>query len=195
MPPYNHVVECSADLRRWPYDTHICKAMMGSWSHTNEEINISLMEPGVRSESKEICIKSPNSVQFFFPYTQLVENVRNYLSLYFDKYALRREENVSDKIYRSEKKSLFYVQNFHTMSDLKKVSEESPQFHAYTFTDFKLLWTCLKLPQIFSSNFSSKCNESPFGTFGINTCRRTDKDYPPPYALILCLMYKYIYIK
>jgi nicotinic acetylcholine receptor len=47
MPPYNHLVACSADLRRWPYDTHTCTMMIGSWTHTNEQMNISLMEPSV----------------------------------------------------------------------------------------------------------------------------------------------------
>lgn len=47
MPPYNHVVTCSANLRRWPYDTHTCKMMMGSWTHTGEQMNISLLEPGI----------------------------------------------------------------------------------------------------------------------------------------------------
>lgn len=64
MPPYNHVVTCSADLRRWPYDTHTCVMTTGSWTHTARQIRISLMEPGVRTESKDICVITPRAVYF-----------------------------------------------------------------------------------------------------------------------------------
>jgi Neurotransmitter-gated ion-channel ligand binding domain. len=48
VPPYNHVVACSANLRRWPYDTHTCTMMIGSWTHKGDEINITVFEPAVR---------------------------------------------------------------------------------------------------------------------------------------------------
>jgi len=48
VPPYNHVVACSANLRHWPYDTHTCTMMIGSWSHTGDQMNITILEPGVR---------------------------------------------------------------------------------------------------------------------------------------------------
>jgi hypothetical protein len=57
IPPYNHVVSCSANLRRWPYDSHTCAMMIGSWTHTGEQINISLSKPGVRKQLKEVCMK------------------------------------------------------------------------------------------------------------------------------------------
>ncbi|XP_021923211.1 neuronal acetylcholine receptor subunit alpha-2-like isoform X2 [Zootermopsis nevadensis] len=47
VPPYNHVVSCSADLTRWPYDTHTCTMTIGSWTHTGEQLNISQLEPGI----------------------------------------------------------------------------------------------------------------------------------------------------
>jgi hypothetical protein len=48
VPPYKHTASCSADLTRWPYDTHTCDLVLGSWTHTGENVNISLMEPSVR---------------------------------------------------------------------------------------------------------------------------------------------------
>jgi hypothetical protein len=56
VPPYDHVVACSADLTAWPYDTHTCKMVVGSWTQTSDVINISVMEPGVRTEPKHTCI-------------------------------------------------------------------------------------------------------------------------------------------
>lgn len=41
---------CSADLKHWPYDKHTCKLVMGSWTHTGEKVNVSLMEPSVRMQ-------------------------------------------------------------------------------------------------------------------------------------------------
>lgn len=54
MPPYNHVVTCSADLRRWPYDTHTCTMMIGSWTHTDRQMNFSLMEPSIVVNSRSL---------------------------------------------------------------------------------------------------------------------------------------------
>jgi len=48
VPPYNHVVACSANLRHWPYDTHTCTMMIGSWTHRGDQMNIKILEPGVR---------------------------------------------------------------------------------------------------------------------------------------------------
>jgi hypothetical protein len=48
VPPSRHTASCSADLTRWPYDTHTCDLVLGSWTHTGEKVNISLMKPSVR---------------------------------------------------------------------------------------------------------------------------------------------------
>jgi hypothetical protein len=62
VPPYNHVVVCSADLTRWPYDTHTCTMTIGSWTHIGEEMNISLLKPGVRTQLKQFCVRAQNPV-------------------------------------------------------------------------------------------------------------------------------------
>ncbi|XP_069678421.1 neuronal acetylcholine receptor subunit alpha-10-like [Periplaneta americana] len=46
-PPVTHTTTCAADLRRWPYDTHKCGLVLGSWSHSGEELNLSLREPSI----------------------------------------------------------------------------------------------------------------------------------------------------
>jgi hypothetical protein len=53
IPPSRHTASCSADLTRWPYDTHTCDLILGSWTHTGEKINISLMKPSVRIQFSE----------------------------------------------------------------------------------------------------------------------------------------------
>ncbi|XP_023726365.1 neuronal acetylcholine receptor subunit alpha-2-like [Cryptotermes secundus] len=47
VPPSRHTASCSADLTRWPYDTHTCDLVLGSWTHTGEKVNISLMKPSI----------------------------------------------------------------------------------------------------------------------------------------------------
>jgi hypothetical protein len=61
VPPYDHVVICSADLTLWPYDTHTCTMEIGSWNHMSEQLNISLLEPGVRIRPKQFCQSSESS--------------------------------------------------------------------------------------------------------------------------------------
>ena len=48
VPPYNHVVTCSANLRYWPYDTHTCAMVIGSWTQMSDHMNISIRKPNVR---------------------------------------------------------------------------------------------------------------------------------------------------
>jgi len=48
VPSYNHVVTCSANLRYWPYDTHTCAMVISSWTYKDDQMNISIIEPGVR---------------------------------------------------------------------------------------------------------------------------------------------------
>lgn len=47
VPPSTHTTSCSADLTSWPYDRHTCDLVMGSWTHTGEDVNVSLQEPGI----------------------------------------------------------------------------------------------------------------------------------------------------
>lgn len=47
VPSYNHVVTCSANLRYWPYDTHTCAMMISSWTYKDDQMNISIVEPGI----------------------------------------------------------------------------------------------------------------------------------------------------
>ncbi|KDR17727.1 Neuronal acetylcholine receptor subunit alpha-2 [Zootermopsis nevadensis] len=46
-PASTHTASCSADLTHWPYDRHTCNLVMGSWTHTGEKVNVSLMERSV----------------------------------------------------------------------------------------------------------------------------------------------------
>ncbi|CAG7833103.1 unnamed protein product, partial [Allacma fusca] len=42
VPPATLKVGCVANLRRWPYDTQTCHIVMGSWTHSGEDIDIRL---------------------------------------------------------------------------------------------------------------------------------------------------------
>jgi len=72
LPPYNHVVACSANLRHWPYDTHTCTMRIGSWTHTGDQINIMTIEPGITlhgySSNREWKLASMTS------YSQVLES-------------------------------------------------------------------------------------------------------------------------
>ena len=43
VPPVTHTSSCAANLLRWPYDQHTCKMILGSWTHSGEEMNLILL--------------------------------------------------------------------------------------------------------------------------------------------------------
>ncbi|PSN46711.1 hypothetical protein C0J52_14444 [Blattella germanica] len=47
VPPLQQDTSCSADLTRWPFDSHTCKMVIGSWTYAGEQINISFSNKGI----------------------------------------------------------------------------------------------------------------------------------------------------
>jgi hypothetical protein len=87
VPPYKHVVTCSANLRHWPYDTHTCTMMIGSWTHTGDQMNISVIQPGVRISWHQCVWKD----SFCFQIQKWCQNVTNRLQLYYAQCSLRKK--------------------------------------------------------------------------------------------------------
>ncbi|XP_011641218.1 acetylcholine receptor subunit alpha-like 2 [Pogonomyrmex barbatus] len=53
VPPAKYVSKCDLDYTYWPYDQHTCRIILGSWSHTGEEIDVHLDGKGVSMNSYE----------------------------------------------------------------------------------------------------------------------------------------------
>ncbi|XP_011171072.1 neuronal acetylcholine receptor subunit alpha-2 [Solenopsis invicta] len=45
VPSVKYLAKCNPDYTYWPYDQHTCNITLGSWSHTGEEIDVTLEEP------------------------------------------------------------------------------------------------------------------------------------------------------
>ncbi|CAD1472742.1 unnamed protein product, partial [Heterotrigona itama] len=50
VPSVKHVAKCSTDFSSWPYDTHRCRIIFGSWSHSGEEVNFHLDKKGFQMD-------------------------------------------------------------------------------------------------------------------------------------------------
>ncbi|KOX80354.1 Neuronal acetylcholine receptor subunit alpha-5 [Melipona quadrifasciata] len=50
VPSVRHVAKCSTDVSSWPYDTHRCRIIFGSWSHSGEEVNFHLDKKGFQMD-------------------------------------------------------------------------------------------------------------------------------------------------
>ncbi|KAJ9585130.1 hypothetical protein L9F63_003082 [Diploptera punctata] len=47
VPPVKQTASCSADIKHWPYDVHTCNIVIGSWMHTGEELNLTILNPPI----------------------------------------------------------------------------------------------------------------------------------------------------
>ena len=58
VPPIKAKTFCQLNLRKWPYDTQECAIVIGSWTHSEAEVNVTLgamSDPG--SEKEEGIVK------------------------------------------------------------------------------------------------------------------------------------------
>ncbi|PSN46712.1 hypothetical protein C0J52_14445 [Blattella germanica] len=50
-PKMTRTASCSANLKYWPYDTHVCKMMLGSWTYSAEHLNLTLDNKPIEFEN------------------------------------------------------------------------------------------------------------------------------------------------
>lgn len=56
MPPALFKIFCDSNLRYWPYDTHKCSLLFGSWVHNGHEIDIEAKET---DKHLELFVENP----------------------------------------------------------------------------------------------------------------------------------------
>ncbi|CAG7719305.1 unnamed protein product [Allacma fusca] len=52
VPPIKATAHCELNLKRWPHDTQTCEVKIGSWTYSEDEVNVTLADgPAVNHES------------------------------------------------------------------------------------------------------------------------------------------------
>lgn len=71
VPAIKFVSKCDVDYTYWPYDQQKCRFVLGSWSHTGEEIDFHLDGDGVREllEKKVHLFISHSFFLSLFPFS------------------------------------------------------------------------------------------------------------------------------
>ncbi|XP_012521970.1 neuronal acetylcholine receptor subunit alpha-2 [Monomorium pharaonis] len=70
--PVKYLSKCNPDYTYWPHDQHKCNITIGSWSHTGEEIDISLDENGIEMDGYE------NNTAWDFKFINAEKTVKKY---------------------------------------------------------------------------------------------------------------------
>ncbi|XP_014250132.1 acetylcholine receptor subunit alpha-like 1 isoform X2 [Cimex lectularius] len=83
VPPAQFIVYCNLDLTHWPFDTQMCHLILGSWTSSGDQINLTAIEETVNgdtlgvdgSEWKLLKVETKRKVTFYAccdePYIQV----------------------------------------------------------------------------------------------------------------------------
>lgn len=58
VPPTKFESFCELDLKNWPFDVQKCEIVIGSWTYSGYQINITTIDPAVEVKPYFISIRS-----------------------------------------------------------------------------------------------------------------------------------------